>query len=354
MEAMPQSHTTARPTRFRLAVVAVTLVCAAIGTAVVFSQSDGESTTTRGVVATLHVPGPPNSVTAGSDALWVSLNQLAAGRSGPTLVRINLATGSVEQAKNLGGVITSSIRVGDSLWVTREPDQSDSKPGELIELDWSTGAVRSRVPFDRAIGGLAYGDGSLWINQVHPGAVIRFDPVNGRQIGQPIHVTDGAARGITFGAEAVWATAYEDGALVRIDPTSGSTTRVTVGRSPVGVQVAGGSVWVANRDGGTVSRVDPSTMDVMSQTSVGQSPTWVAALNDAVWITNQTDGTVTRLDVTTGKTVGPPTRVADTSSSTDSMEAAVDAISVANGAVWVTSLTTDTVSRIDPQEGAGS
>jgi YVTN family beta-propeller protein len=347
----PESAPVRRPSflgtrRSRIAVVALTIMAAIVGVVLAFTIGRKNETTVDSVVATLRVPGPPNWLTAGDDALWVSLNPLAAGNSGANLVRINLATGAVEKSVSLGGVVPSSIRVGDSLWLTHEPDGSDAKPGEVLELDWRTGEILGRLQFDRPIGALAYGDGSLWIEQVRPGAVIRVDPATRRRIGESVPVSQNAARGLAFGAGAVWATAFEDGALVRIDPATGRTSRVAVGQFPVGAVVANGSVWVANRGSGTLSRVDPETMKVTAEIGLGHNPTWIGAAAGSVWVANQTDGTVDRVDATTGKKVGAPIRIAGGGTG-NSLQAAAQAVSVADGSVWVTSMTAKTVSRID-------
>ena len=54
---------------------------------------------------------------------------------------------------------------------------------------------------------------------------------------------------------------------------------------------------------------------------------------------------MTRIDATTGEKVGSPIRIADPS---EVEEAAAHAMSVVGASIWVTSMTEDTVSRIDP------
>ena len=58
----------------RLALIAVTIVAAAVGTAVVFTQSRAQKTTTAGITETLRFSGLPDPIAAGTDALWVGLN----------------------------------------------------------------------------------------------------------------------------------------------------------------------------------------------------------------------------------------------------------------------------------------
>ena len=50
------------------------------------------------------------------------------------------------------------------------------------------------------------------------------------------------------------------------------TTTIPVGRSPAGVAVGAGSVWVANSGDGTVTRIDPTTDKSIATIAVGGSP----------------------------------------------------------------------------------
>jgi len=134
----------------------------------------------------------------------------------------------------------------------------------------------------------------------------------------------------------------------RFDPTTGLIDTVRVGENPVGVVVAGGRVWVANRADGTVSRVDPTTMrEVGGRIGAGRLPTWIAAAAGSIWVSNQADGTVTRIDSETGATLGSPIRIAPTP---NEEQAGAHVLSASDdGSVWVASVTEQTVSRIDPR-----
>jgi len=55
------------------------------------------------------------------------------------------------------------------------------------------------------------------------------------------------------------------------------TATITVGRSPDGVAVGAGAIWVANHADGTVSRIDPATNKVTATITVGRDPVGVGA-----------------------------------------------------------------------------
>lgn len=55
-----------------------------------------------------------------------------------------------------------------------------------------------------------------------------------------------------------WVTDSAADRVLRVDPATDTVTdAVTVGDNPESAVVGAGSLWVVNRDGQTVSRVDP-------------------------------------------------------------------------------------------------
>jgi DNA-binding SARP family transcriptional activator/glutamine cyclotransferase len=71
---------------------------------------------------------------------------------------------------------------------------------------------------------------------------------------------------------------------------------VAVGRRPVAVTVAHGSVWVANADDATVSRIDAEPRRVTRTIGIGAPAIDLAAGPDAIWVATGSDGTVVRID----------------------------------------------------------
>ena len=71
---------------------------------------------------------------------------------------------------------------------------------------------------------------------------------------------------------------------------------VLVGRRPVALAIGHGSVWVANADDGTVSRIEPDRREVVRTIGVGAPAIDLAVTTDAVWVANGSDGTLSRID----------------------------------------------------------
>ena len=129
--------------RFRLIVVVASVLAAAVGSLVLATRDPGEKATTRGITATLRVPGHPGPVAAGADALWVALNGDPARPAGDRpLLRLDLATGAVVQTVHLGGEVSYLVRDAGRLIASVKPVGGGALGSRrLVALDWRTGAV---------------------------------------------------------------------------------------------------------------------------------------------------------------------------------------------------------------------
>ena len=74
-----------------------------------------------------------------------------------------------------------------------------------------------------------------------------------------------------------------------------------VGRDPQDVAIGFGSVWVANRGDGTLSRVDERTGRPQGTVKIGGSPTALAVTAEGLIVLDAEDGKVIRLDARTRK-----------------------------------------------------
>src|SRR5688572_84816 len=82
-----------------------------------------------------------------------------------------------------------------------------------------------------------------------------------------------------------------------IDPQRSRVVgHVLVGRRPVAVAIGHGSVWVANADDGTVSRIHQERHEVIRTIGIGAPAIDLAVATDAVWVANGSAGTVSRID----------------------------------------------------------
>jgi YVTN family beta-propeller protein len=118
-----------------------------------------------------------------------------------------------------------------------------------------------------------------------------------------------------------------------------------VGLVPSAVAVGEGAVWVANQDGKTVSRVDPTTRTLQGTISLPATATGVAVGLGSVWTANGILGSVSRIDPGVNAVT---ITVEDAASRSNG-----GAIAVGEGAVWFVSAI-GTITRIDPATNKAS
>ena len=171
-------------------------------------------------------------------------------------------------------------------------------------------------------------------------AVIAIVELGGESVSvsAPIPVGRGPLR-VATGQGEVWATSAPDGTLSKIDPrtleVSGSPVRLDSGIS--GVAVGEGSVWVADPGGGQVLRIDPTTRRVLDRILVGGSPGAIAVGGGRVWVADEAGAGVTAIDARDGAILRrdlPP-------------HAAPLRLAVGAGGLWVSSASTGAIRRID-------
>jgi virginiamycin B lyase len=97
--------------------------------------------------------------------------------------------------------------------------------------------------------------------------------------------------------------------LQRIDPASNKVNaEIEVGELPESLAVGFGSVWVSNHRGGTVSRVNPTTNEVVAEVAVSPpgpgGPHFLGPGGDSMWVGVPMRGEVVRIDPATNQPSG--------------------------------------------------
>ena len=170
--------------------------------------------------------------------------------------------------------------------------------------------------------------------------------------------------------------------IVALNPSGSIAATASVGARPVAITSRGGSLWVANLDDQSVTRVDVASRRAVRTIPLGGAPASLAATREAIWVTNRA-GEVAKIDPTYdrviarrsvaaydsyfGGTVRPTlaafgwlwvvdpdgyvSRVdAESARTVGSVDVgnAPSAIAAGAGSVWVTNSADGTVTRIDP------
>ena len=273
--------------------------------------------------------GPaPSTVAVGEGAAWVI------DANDQTVSRIDANEPGDPQTFSTGST-PSDLAVGQgAVWVANLGD--DVFPRSISRLDPESRAVVETIDLPRSSGGFIPGfsgfsrqhvavtPGAVWA--INPDLTIsRIDPRTNRVVARVRGVT---AENIAAGDGGVWIV---DGGerIAEIDPrTNAVARRIKVdAESLATLAVGGGSVWVTDPVGGTVTRIepDPDPDEVVQRTI--PLDTWVGGIdfgNEAVWATNEIADRVYRIDPRTNRS-----RIV-------SGMTAPRGIAVGEGAAWVT------------------
>ena len=85
-------------------------------------------------------------------------------------------------------------------------------------------------------------------------------------------------------------TTVPENSIVGLDSSGSIATTVPVGARPVAITSGAGSLWVANLDDRSVTRVDASAGRFLRNISVGRAPTALAGTRTAVWVADARGG----------------------------------------------------------------
>jgi YVTN family beta-propeller protein len=253
-----------------------------------------------------------------------------------------LPANSVGLIDSSGGRVGAAISVGSpgglafgdgSVWVV------DNTEGRLSRINPASHAVVEEIPVGSAPSAVAVTGENVWVANSGDGTVSRINAAANAVV-QPIRVGN-LPVAIASGPSGVWVANEGDDTVNRIYPVTGTVTRtVQVGGRPDGIAVGPGAVWVANGADGTVTRIDPVTGRPSGPMPVGSGPAGIAITREAVWVANSLDLTVSKLDPATGT----QTDVIDVGDGPG-------AIVAAGNAVWVSDEFNARLDRIDPRSG---
>ena len=143
------------------------------------------------------------------------------------------------------------------------------------------------------------------------------------------------------------------GAVAAVGTASEHSGGEVIATIPVGnhagarVAIDHGTVWVANTEDGTVSRIDASTNQVVDTLTIGEkggtygSP-WATAMGaGSLWVTDNAADAIVRIDPATNEVLA-----------TIPLEVEPFSLNANEEAVWVSALDADQVIRIDPKTNA--
>jgi streptogramin lyase len=144
---------------------------------------------------------------------------------------------------------------------------------------------------------------------------------------------------VAQGDERMWVANRGDGTITGIDPRRDRPDRrieLGPGTRPVSIEVAFGSVWVADGAGGAVLRVDADEGTEPVEIPVGAEPSDLVAGRRSLWVAVEGEPALVRVD--------PDSNAVD---ATVSLADAPNSVAYADGYVWAVSPDGGTLARVD-------
>ena len=189
---------------------------------------------------------------------------------------------------------------------------------------------------------LAVGGTTAWVACKEQSRLVRTALSGGRTTAAV--ALDGPVIAVATGLGSLWALDSRS-MLYRLDARTGRVKR----RIPLGANAAyniwigGGSVWVADDQGGSVLRVSPATNRVVARIAVGDGPADMVFAGSRGWVLTHRDNTLYRIDTQTNKA----TRLAPVGDA----DAAAERLALLGGSLWITGRGLPLL-EVDPESGA--
>jgi hypothetical protein len=169
---------------------------------------------------------------------------------------------------------------GGSAWVACK------EQARVIRVNTKTGRVGIAVRFHAPVIAVAAGYGSIWA--LDSGATLtRIAPATGRVMGRTV-VPASAAFNIWIGGGSVWVADDQGGQVIRLSPSGVVQRRITVGDGPSDMAFAGTSAWVIDHRDRKLFRINLATnASTLVGVVPGDAPERMAKLGNSLWITGR-------------------------------------------------------------------
>jgi YVTN family beta-propeller protein len=279
------------------------------------------------IVATIPVGRRPGGIVAAEGAVWVK------NHADQTVSRIDPVTNTVTATIAIGAGEFGYLAAGEgSIWATNNDANTVSR------IDPRSNTVVATIPVGENPQGIAVGSGSAWVANHRAASVSRIDTAT--NVVSAVIAADQlccSPQAVATSPGAVWVTMPDPDKrhVVRIDPaTNRVVATIGVGDNGGRLTVTEDAIWAATNTR-TVKKIDPATNSVVSIVDAGAVASGAAAGLGSIWVTDVGDSLI-RIDPTGNRVVGElriPGAVFP---------------AVGEGAVWVSSESTNTVVRVEP------
>jgi streptogramin lyase len=227
----------------------------------------------------------PSAIAHDGQMIWIAARRRSA------LMGIDARTGRTREFTPMD-VPPYRVAAGRSgVWVAArlEPDG----PSELFRFDRNGEVLLYRRSFADGIAAITLGGGHLWIALQQQHRIVRIRPGSNPEHGAWLN---GPAAELAYGAGHLWASVQPDDSVEKIHPRTENTVDSALVRRPEQLTVAHGRVWVASSTTDRVAVINPRTGERVKWVEVPAHPYGVASGAGGIWVTSIGTGSLTRID----------------------------------------------------------
>jgi YVTN family beta-propeller protein len=225
---------------------------------------------------------------------------------------------------------------------------SGVQPNHVGVIDPRTNEIVDEIPVGLEPGPVAAGAGSgpVWVGNMHDRTLMRIDPAT-RAVTGTFSLDNRTPTGIAIGIGTVWVAHGLRGEVSLVDPQFGTLTRTTkvagtAFGSPNGsITLDDKSAWAVFGDS-TLAHLDAAGK-LLGTTLAGIQPAGVASASGSIWVTNSGEANVQRFNAATFR---------QGALRSYSVGARPTGVIYSEGAIWVANTGDGVVTRIDPGSGA--
>jgi len=235
---------------------------------------------------------------------------------GPLPARVHLGRAVRGKRRLAAAAIGAVVLIGVVLMAASGSERRRAPPAPgLILLNAATGDIRADLPVGDSQGLSRFGYGSLWT--IGSNGIMSQVDLRTRRLVRSIPVGVQAG-GIATGAGGIWVTDRNGPGLLRIDPVTGeinlrarlSTLGLRRPETNGGIVLDAGSLWVV-RGAEAVDRINPSSLKLQHRVMLGQSGCGagtasqcdVAAGGGRVWVVGGASGSLTGIREATDQVI---------------------------------------------------
>jgi len=201
----------------------------------------------------------------------------------------------------IGATTDWVLMTDEAVWVV------GSKPYSLQRIDPATNKIVAKVRLSgEACSGLAFGFGSVWVPVCGRKPLLARVDVHTNRITAVLPIAPaGPEGGITASSDSIWMVTDKDGTtLSRLDPATNAVgQRIAIPAGSFNPLASGDTVWITGHDKDLLTAVDATSGQVLASIPVGPKPRFLASGGGSVWTLNQGDGSLTCVEMESRKTI---------------------------------------------------